>query len=263
MAPMFATAIPVSASQYGFVTHGLGAHSSRTMMLAELRLLLDACPPAAASEDYRASVLLDNVLLKQTDTTRRKTLRHLVELYSLNPRVLVFRTLRDLWPEDTAAQPMLALLCAIARDPSLRASAAGILDVPPNTPVTAGSLADQVAQQNPGRLNATTLATIGRNTASSWMQSGHLTGHVNKVRSLAQSRPISTAYALLLAYLCGARGDALFHSPWTQLLDAPLHMLHEQTFLAAQRGWLEYRHAGAVTEIGFSHLLRAETSAHE
>jgi hypothetical protein len=260
---MFSTSIPASASQYGFVTHGLGAHSSRTMQLAELRLLFDACPPAAASEDYRTAVLHDNVLLKQTETTRRKTLRYLVQLYTLNPCVLIFRALRDLWYEDTTAQPVLTLLCAIARDPCLQASAAGILDALPNAPVTGAYLADKVAAQWPGRLNATTLATIGRNTASSWTQAGHLSGLVKKVRNTAQIRPTSTVYALLLAYLCGARGDALFHSPWTQLLDAPLQMLHEQTFLAAQRGWLEYRHAGAVTEIGFSHLLRAETSAHE
>ena len=43
-----------------------------------------------------------------------------------------------------------------------------------------------------------------------------------------------------------------------QLLDAPPHTLHEQAFLASQRGWLEYRHAGTVTEIGFSYLLRKE-----
>jgi hypothetical protein len=37
--------IPQQAVQYGFVIDGLGPHSSRTMMLAELRLLLEGRPP--------------------------------------------------------------------------------------------------------------------------------------------------------------------------------------------------------------------------
>jgi len=58
---MFPT-IPQSASVYGFVSDGLGAHSSRTMMLAELRLLLEACPPATDLAGYRTAILDDNVL---------------------------------------------------------------------------------------------------------------------------------------------------------------------------------------------------------
>ena len=108
-----------------------------------------------------------------------------------------------------------------------------------------------------------TLGKIGRNTASSWTQSGHLRGRTNKVRVKAQSHPTSVAYALFLGYLCGSRGEALFHTDWAQLLDAPPHTLHEQAFLASQRGWLDYRHAGTVTDVGFSYLLRKEPGQDE
>lgn len=253
--------IPNSATEYGFVSEGLGAHSSRTMMLAELRLLLEVCPPECKTADYRTAVLDDNVLLKKTETTRRKSLRYLRELYGLDPSMHLFRALRDLWDQEVAAQPMLALLCALARDPSLRSTAAVILEASPGTIVTSQMLAEAAEKQYRGRLNKTTLANIGRHAASSWTQSGHLRGRSHKVRVQAQSHPTSVAYALLLGYFCGARGEALFQTPWALLLDAPPHILHEQAFRASKQGWLEYRQAGGVTDVGFAYLLREENPA--
>lgn len=57
-------AIDVDSSIYGFVHDGLGAHSSRTLMLHELTLLLDARPAAAQFASYAAAIMDDNVLLK-------------------------------------------------------------------------------------------------------------------------------------------------------------------------------------------------------
>ncbi len=244
--------------QHGFVINGLGAHSSRTMMLHELTLLLAGCPPTCDYLAYEQAILRDNALLKRTDATRRESVRRLRELYGLKRETLLFRALRDLWDVDPSAAPMLALLCAVARDPLLRASAQVIFATPLGKSVDAASISKAIAREYPGRFNETTRASIGRNAASSWTQSGHLLGRTHKVRVKAQSHPTTVAYALLLGHLCGSRGEALFSTGWSQLLDAPPQTLHEQAFLAAQRGWLEYRHAGAVTEIGFSHLLRKD-----
>lgn len=227
-------------------------------MLHELTLLLVACPPSGLPMDYAAAVVEENVLLKRTESTRRKSLRYLRELYGLDIRLLLFRALRDLWGQEQRAQPMLGLLCALARDPSLRATANFILHVEQCAEVTSEDIATSLDLTKERSLNPATMAKIGRNAASSWTQSGHLQGRTNKVRVKAQSHPTSVAYALLLGYLCGSRGEALFSTGWAQLLDAAPHTLHEQAFLAGQRGWLEYRHAGTVTEIGFSHLLRKE-----
>jgi hypothetical protein len=231
------------------------------MMLAELRLLLDACPPESDQADYRSAALDDNVLLKNTETTRRKSLRYLRELYGLDPSLLLFRALRDLWKQEVAAQPMLALQCALARDPSLRSTAAVIQDAPQGTIITSQMLAEAAGSQYRDRLNNATLTKIGRNTGSTWTQSGHLRGRTNKVRVQAEAHPTSVAYALLLGYLCGARGEALFQTPWARLLDAPPHSLHELAFRASKQGWLEYRQAGAVTDVGFTYLLREENPA--
>lgn len=248
--------IPDTAVAHGFIIDGFGAHSSRTIMLKELRLLLAACPSTTDMDGYRSAILDSNVLLKQTEATRKESFRRLRELYGLDPGLVLFRTLRTLWNEAQEAQPLLSLLCSTARDPMLRATTEAVLATPPGSLVTAQMISKSVEEQFPGRLNATTLANIGRHAASSWTQTGHLQGWTNKVRSRVQSHPIAVAYALLLGYLCGDRGEALFHTLWTQLLDAPLHTLREHAMLASQQGWLEYRHAGGVTEISFHYLMR-------
>ena len=248
------TDIPSSATAYGFTTSGLGAHSSRTMMLSELRLLLAACPAQAGYADYQRAALDENVLLKQTVVTRQKSFRYLRELYGLAPSLLLFRALRELWDAEAGERPLLALLCAVGRDPSLRATCGVILNSRPGEAITSDQLARAAGEFYPG-LQVSTLAKIGRNTASSWAQSGHLAGRTDKQRTAVQAGPISTTYALLLGYLCGGRGAALFETLWARLLDAPRHALHEYAQQAAQQGWLEYRHAGEVTEITFRHFL--------
>jgi len=248
--------IPDTALKFGFEVEPVGTHISRTMMLNDLRRLLIARPAAARPADYAAAVVDDNVLLKPTISTRRRSLRRLNELYRLDRRVLLFRALRDLWDDDASAQPLLAALCATATDPLLRNSSDLLLSLPFDEEVTPELFSASVSEQFPDRYSPVSVASIGRNIASSWQQSGHLRGKMRKFRAHAESRPSSVVYALLLGYLCGGQGEALFHTLWCRLLDAPGHVLHAQAFAAAQRGWLEYRRAGDVTELGFRHLLR-------
>src|SRR6266516_2995924 len=136
--------IPALSNEYGFVNEPVGAHSSRTMMLAELRLLLSACPQSAGLEEYRSAILDENVLLKKTVATRKASFRWMRELYALDRKTLLFRALRDLWDEDTQAQPLLALLSAVARDLLLRSTAERILSVPVGETVTPTMLSEAV-----------------------------------------------------------------------------------------------------------------------
>jgi len=227
-------------------------------MLSELRLLLAASPGTATREWYREAILDANVLMKRTMATRRESLRRLRELYALDPDITLFRALRAIWYLEEKAHSQLALLCAVARDPILRETADFILGLSNGTPVTPYQIADRAEQAFPGRYNNTMLANIGRHAASSWQQSGHLSGRVKKVRAKSECSPASTAYALFLGYLCGARGDGLFETLWARLLDAPTDVVRDQTFRASQQGWLEYRHTGMVTEITFRHLFTPE-----
>lgn len=209
-------------------------------------------------EQFRAAVVEDNVLLKNTAATRQESFRRLRELYALEERTLLFRALRDLWAEDESGQPLLALLCCCARDSILRATSDLILSLPQYASVTPQMIEQTTDEAFPGRYNPTMLANVGRHAASSWQQSGHLAGRLPKTRARATATPAATAYALLLGHLCGAQGDALFDTRWARLLDAPPAALRELARRAAQHGWLEYRYGGGVTEITFRHLLREE-----
>lgn len=248
--------VPVDALVDGFVNEPVGSHTSRTIMLEDLRHLLSVYPAAANLEVYRRAVVDENVLGKGTRTTRVASLRQLRELYALDPTVLLFRALRDLWESDAAAQPLLALLCATARDPILRATTGRINDLPIGQEVTSEELAAAVQRAFPDRYLASVRRVIGRNVLGSWRQSGHISPAPGRQRTRVEPHPPSVAYALFLGHRCGARGDELFKTLWCQLLDAPMHLLRELAITASRHGWLEYRHAGTVTDVSFRHLER-------
>ena len=115
------TNLPTGALGAGMWNEPAGTHTSRTIMLDELTALLASCPPDAAYKDYAFAVADTNVLGKSTLATRKKSLRHLRELYALRADVPVFAGLRSLWWDDPTSRPLLAVLCAAARDPLLRA----------------------------------------------------------------------------------------------------------------------------------------------
>ena len=238
------------------VLRDYSTHASKTMMLAELSLLLEAVPADGSGEDYRRAVLEDNVLLKKSDSTRKKSLKHLRELYVLDRYDPLFSALRTLFDQDPASLRMLALLMAVTRDGLLRATAPLILESPIGAPVRAATLSETVSAAFPDRMSPITLESVGQRTASSWTQSGHLKGKVNKIRVRAVAPVGAVVYALFLGHLSGIRGLPLFEALWARLLDAPEHELDALAFAASQRGWMEYRRMGEVTEFGFSWLER-------
>src|SRR5215210_7012842 len=103
-----------------------GTNTSHTIVVGALTALLDAVPAGAPPATYEHAALEANVLSKDTEGARRRTFRYLRELYLLRPDSLLFRALRDLWAVDVEARPLLAGLCALARDSVFRASSAAI-----------------------------------------------------------------------------------------------------------------------------------------
>jgi hypothetical protein len=237
-----------------------GPHSSRTIMLEELTALLAAVGVDGSPDDYERAVLADNVLSKRSDSTRRRTLRYLRELYLLDPASPIFRALARLWTVDLAAQPLLALLSALGRDPLLRATAPVVLGVDPGDLVTSNDLARAVLRTFPDSYSEAVAAKVGRNAASSWTQSGHMRGHSKKVRRSPDTRPSDVAFALFLGHLAGEAGGGLFNTLYARALDRPAYTLYDDAFAAAQRGWIDFRRAGEIVEVGFRLLSReAET----
>src|SRR5437867_9222545 len=116
-------------------------------MLEDLRSLMAACPASASAVDYRSVVIDANLLGKPTASARRIAFGRVAEFYGLDPDVRIFRALRDLWDADRSAQPLLALLCATARDPILRAITPLVLDLPAGERVTPGMISEEAECQ--------------------------------------------------------------------------------------------------------------------
>jgi len=104
------------AAKLGFQSGKSSVHTSRTMMLAELSLILENVGPQTRADEYVAAVVEQNVLGKPTQTTRKRTAQRLAQLYALDQSCPIFRLLRHFWSSDVAAQPLLAYLAATARD---------------------------------------------------------------------------------------------------------------------------------------------------
>lgn len=242
----------------GFRWGDKGTHTSRTIMLNELRAVLDICRPDAARHDYLAAIHEDNCLGKRTVATRKLSSQRLSELYALDPKVPLFRVMRRCWYADRDGRSILAMLLALARDPLLRASAPPVLRMRPGEELARQQITDALNRAVGSRLSDSTLDKVVRNVASSWTQSGHLKGRGRKVRQAARITPASTAFALFLGYLTGKRGAALFDSPWVQVLDAPVGELMHFAMDARRLGFIDMSQSGGVIEVGFSRLVASD-----
>jgi len=239
----------------GFRWGNKGTHTSRTIMLVELRAVLASCRPDATRDDYLAAIHEDNCLGKRTAATRKISSQRLSELYALDPEVPLFWVMRRCWHADRAGQAVLALLLALARDPLLRASAPPVLRMRPGEELARQQMTDTLNRAVGSRLSESTLDKVVRNAASSWTQAGHLKGRVRKVRQTVTPTAATTAFALLLGYLAGKRGAALFESLWAQVLDSPVGELVHLATDAKRLGFLDMSQSGGVIDVTFSRLL--------
>ncbi len=224
-------------------------------MLDELEVLLSAAPVDAARDAYVAAVVDDNVLGKSTVATRKLSIQRLSELYVFDPGCPIFRVLRRLWVQRPDDRPLLAVLCALARDPLLRASAVPVLAMEVGQELSRQEVTDAIRSVVAERLNEATVDKVVRNVSSSWAQSGHLKGRTRKFRQLVRPGPASVTYALVLGYLQGLRGSRLFDTIWAQAIGASPSELRNLATEAKRLGYLDLKIAGEIVEIGFSSLL--------
>jgi len=244
---------------FGFRYGRGGAHTARTMMLLELRALLSYVDKADAPKaEYLEAIQAANCLGKRSGKTRTLTYRHLADLYALDPSLMLFRALRFFWQRDIAGQPLLAALCAYSRDPIFRATAPYILALQEGVTVSREVLEAFIDNQEPGRFSKATLKLTAQNIHSSWTQAGHLSGHIRKKRARAAPTPGTVAFALLLGYLTNLRGESLFKSDYTRMLDCASDKTIDLAEDASRRGWITLKRVGQVVEVLFPNLITAQ-----
>ena len=245
-----------SLDELGFKLEGGGAHISRTIMVRELSMLFDFMnSPEAATKEYRDAIIDQNCLGKRSGNTRKLTFGHLKDLYTLNPAVPIFKAMRFFWDRDKKARPMLALLCAIARDPILRTIASKIIKIRVGDKVPRETVEQFISVTYPNRFSPATLKSAAQNINSSLTQAGLLEGRARKIRHKPELSTGATAYASFLAYLEGNQGVSLFDNVYTTILHHPRDMVIEQAELASAKGWMVFKHIGNVMEVDFPKLI--------
>ena len=242
------------AAKIGFRFGAKGTHTSRTMMLTELSAALAASSEGASREDFAAAIIEGNCLGKATTATRRLTNQRLSELYALDPDVPIFRVLRRLWAIDDAGRPLLALQCAIARDPLLAATVAPVLALSPGNDLHRDAIGAALREVVDDRLNDATLDKVIRNVSSSWAQSGHLVGRTFKKRALVRPTPGTVAFGLYLGHAAGFRGMQLFSTGWLSVLDCTPAGALEMAFEAKRIGLIDLRTSGEIVDLVLDRL---------
>jgi hypothetical protein len=242
------------ALKVGFRLGSKGTHSSRTVMLEEIGILLKATRPDAKRADYAAAVIEANCLSKRTASSRRLTNQRLGELYGLDTSIPLFRVFRRLWDMDADGRPLLALLTSLARDPLLVATWPVLASIPPGAELQRDQLREAIRTLVGTRLNENIIEKVCRNVASSWTQSGHLRGRTFKERQTVIATPGNAAFAIYLAHAAGCRGATVFASFWFQVIDCDPSSGRRLALEAKQLGLIDLRMAGEVVEFDLARL---------
>ncbi len=224
------------------------------MMLEDLTAVLSAAPPDAERADYVRAIVEENCLGKQTTSTRKLSNQRISELYALDPAVPLFHVLRECWQLDRDGRPLLALLCSIARDPLLVATIPSVLPLPVGAEFRRDDMRAALRKAVGQRMNDSILDKVARNAASSWTQSGHLSGRTFKRRQQVRPTPAAVAYAIYLAHIVGFRGISLFSSGWLGLLDCSPSQAQDLALDAKRMQLLDLRISGDVVDVGFRRL---------
>ena len=241
-------------AKLGFKFGRNGAHSARSMMIAELKELLFARDESATKQDYEADIVNFNILHKPTEKSRKLTFRHLVDLYSLSIDIPLFSIFRKWWELSEESQPMLALQLAVARDPILRNSSKVILSLHEGEHLSRDQVEQHLAQDDPERFSPASLKSFAQNINGTWTQAGYLEGKAKKYRIQPKATYVNIAYALFLAHCHGLSGQRMFDSFWCQLLSQDKEHLFELAHRASLRGLINFKQISEVIEVTFPNI---------
>ncbi len=252
----------IQVNHLGFSKTNAGGHTARSMMFLEMRALVRAMPLAVTKDDFAKAIVEENILEKPTLSSRTKSLRHLTELYGLDPSKALFRVLWDFGHTDLESLPQLCLVCAYARDPQLRHSFEMIRALRLDEVLARTAMEEHLEKGFLGRFSPAMKKAMAQNVNTTWTFGGHLAGKVKKTRRLPEPRPTSAAYAMFVGYLTGLRGERLLDSTFASLVASNRSQLQASLTLASAKGLLSLKQAAGIVEFDFSNLLTSPEREH-
>lgn len=252
---MTALAFHPSLEPLGFSAKLTGGHMARSMMFEEMRILQESLPIEAKKEDFKHSIVEENILGKPTQSSREKSYHHLVELYGMDPGLALFRILRTLGSADRSSFPLIAATCVYARDAQLRASFELIHSKRDGQEIPRVEMEEHLETSFPERFSPAMKKSLAQNVNTTWTFCAHLEGRNKKIRRLPVAGFCAVTFAMFVGWLSGLRGEILLTSVYARLVNAePGTILHHLRQASAHQ-WLRLRSGGGVTEIDFSPLL--------
>jgi hypothetical protein len=228
-------------------------HTSRTIMFPELEKVMNH----GLETGRFLESLEDNVASKTTKSNIAKTNNYLKLLYSFNNDDQSFAGFKYFWQVASDSQrPIIALLFALGRDYLLSESIEVVLKTPVGEKAKIEKFKDNLELFHPSRFTYKTKLSVAQNIASSWKKAGYITGKVKNIRTKPAIGFVHVAFAMLLSYLSGDRGEFIMKSQGLRALELPEREIRELAFEASKRDLLEYQFSGNLTSISFNNLLK-------
>ena len=156
------------SSPFGLSGAMTGGHLGRSMMLVEMTTLVRSLAADAGKETIVNAIQQENVLEKPTQSSRVKSLRHLIQLYGLDPSQAAFRVLWHFGHEDIDSLPQLCLVSAYARDPQFRQSFELIRTLRPGALLEPATMEAHLETGFPGRFSLAMKKSLAQNVSTSW-----------------------------------------------------------------------------------------------
>lgn len=235
------------------MTKNKTVHTARTLMFAELSKVMDF---SVENDSYYTS-LENNILGKKSQNGIKQTTAFLTLLYSFDITHDVFRVFKFFWLNtDENERPVLALLFGLSRDYLLSESISIVSGTALSEKVAIEKIETNIENYHPHRFTKNTLRSVAQNIASSWKQAGFITGKIKNIRTQPVITYNMVAFAFIMAYLDGLRGDFILSSKWVKALCLQETQMRELAVEASKHGLIQYQFLGDVTSITCNELFK-------
>lgn len=227
-------------------------HTHRTIMFKELEKVMDY----SISDDSYFQALDNNVTGKKSADGIKQTARFLKIIYGFDKSSPTFKIFKFFWNAiDTNERELITFLYALNSDYLLSESIDVIVKTRIADKTTVESFELNVEKYHPNRFTKNTLRSVAQNIASSWKQAGFITGKVKNIRTQPEISYKAVAFAFIMAYLNGLRGDFIWSGKWVKALCLNENQLRDLAIEASKRGLIHYQYAGNVSSITCQELF--------